>query len=300
MPEQFVDVGDIRLCYETFGDPGDPALLLIMGLGTQMIAWPDDFCEMLAARDLYVIRFDNRDVGLSTKIDAPIPTLGQIVARSKSGAAYSLRDMADDAAGLLEQLGIEAAHVAGASMGGMIAQVMAIGHPDQVLSLASIMSNTGGRLNGQPAVGVYPVFLRRRRPVDDRDRYVADTLAVFKTFGSRGELTDDDTLREVLGRGFDRDRTLAGFARQLAAVVTGRDRSKALRQLKVPAVVIHGTADRLVRPSGGRATAAAIPGAKLVMIENMGHDLPRGAWPQIVDEIVANAARATQAPAAVS
>lgn len=297
MTERFADVGDIRLCYETFGDSSDPALLLIMGLGTQMIAWHEDFCSQLAERGFYVIRFDNRDIGRSSKVDGHLPTLGQIVMRSRSAATYTLRDMADDAAGLLDALGIEQAHVVGASMGGMIAQVLAIGHPERVLSLASIMSNTGNRFAGQPALGVYRLFLRRQ-VAKSREEFVDRMTELFKVVGSRERLRDEAAMREMLGRSYDRDHDPRGSARQLGAIVSGRDRTQALRRLDVPAVVIHGTVDRLVLPSGGRATAKAIPGARLVMIEDMGHDLPRGAWPQIVDAIAQNAARASSSSSA--
>jgi len=176
-------------------------------------------------------------------------------------------------------------------MGGMIAQVMAIGHPEKVLSLASIMSNTGNRLTGQPALGVYRIFLRRQSS-QTREEFIERMTEMFRAVGSRGELRDEDTLRDLLGRSYDRDHDPRGSGRLFGAIIAARDRTKSLRKLDVPTVVIHGTADRLVLPSGGRATARAIPGAKLVTIEDMGHDLPRAAWPRIVDAIAENAARA--------
>ena len=288
MPESFCRVGDVELCYETFGDPADPAMLLIMGLGTQMLGWPDDFCSQLAARGLHVIRFDNRDIGRSTLMNGVRPpTLGQILRRDRRAAGYVLADMAGDAVGLLDHLGIERAHVAGASMGGMIAQTVAARHPERVLSLVSIMSNTGSRLNGQPALRTYPVFLRRSPP--DREGYVEHIVQLFRVIGSAG--FDEDELRAMLGRAYDRGYDPAGPGRQLAALLASGDRTADLRTITAPTLVIHGTADRLVAPSGGRATARAIPGARLLMIEGMGHDLPRRAWPRILDGIAENVAR---------
>ena len=291
MNEQFCDIGGgIRLCYETFGDAGDPALLLIMGLGTQMVAWHEDFCARLVDEGFHVIRYDNRDIGRSTHLeDAPTPTLGQLVMR-RPPAAYLLEDMANDAVGLLDHLGIERAHVVGASMGGMIAQTLAATRPERVLSLTSIMSTTGSRRVGQPAYRVLPIFLRQAPK--EREAFIEHTVALFEAIGSSGIQRDDDELREVAGLMFDRGLDPRGTSRQLAAIIASGDRTRALRNITAPTVVIHGTADRLVRPSGGRATARAIPGAKLVKVEGMGHDLPRAAWDQIVGAIVDNARRA--------
>src|SRR3989440_6800171 len=293
MPELTCTVGDVQLCYETFGDPRDPAMLLVMGLATQMLGWHEDFCATLAARGFHIIRFDNRDVGRSTKLaHLRAPSLRQLALRDRRAAGYSLADMADDAMGLLDHLGIARAHVIGASMGGMIAQTIAIRHPDRVLSLASIMSNTGARLSGQPAPRVLPTFLKPAPR--GREAYVEHAARMYALIGSPGFDRDEAELRERLGRAYDRGIDPAGTARQLAAIVTGRDRAPQLRKLDVPTVVIHGTADKLVNPSGGRATAKAIPGARLVTIDGMGHDLPRGAWPQIVDAIAENAARTAE------
>jgi pimeloyl-ACP methyl ester carboxylesterase len=291
--EEFCTVGDVEICYERFGAPADPAMLLIMGLGMQMLGWHDDFCAALAGRGLHVIRYDNRDIGRSSKLShLPPPTLRQLLRRDRAAAGYTLEDMADDAIGLLDHLGIERAHVAGASMGGMIAQTVAIRHPDRVTSLASIMSNTGGRWRGQPALRVYPTFVR---PLPrDAEGYVEHAVQLFRLIGSPGFERDEAWLREVAARGYARGFNPAGSARQLAAIVAAPDRTPQLRQLRMPAVVIHGTADRMVHPSGGRATARAIPGARLVMIRGMGHDLPRDAWPQIIDAILDNAGRATE------
>ena len=294
MNEQFATVGDVELCYETFGSPEDPAMLLIMGLGTQMIAWHEDFCAELVSRGFFVIRYDNRDCGRSTKFDrVPPPTIPQLLTRRLRHVAYTLEDMADDAAGLLDHLGIESAHVTGASMGGMIAQTLAARHPDRVRSLASIMSSTGSRVSGQPRLRAYPVLLRR--PPRDREQYVEALIRLFAIIGSPGFERDVEGLRELAGHGFDRGVSAAGTGRQMAAILASGNRTAALRRIQAPTVVIHGTADKLVSPSGAKATARAIPGARLVLVRGMGHDMPRGAWPQIVGAIAENADRASVA-----
>jgi pimeloyl-ACP methyl ester carboxylesterase len=291
MPEQLVRVSkEIELCYETFGDPADPTALMIMGLATQMIAWPDEMCEQLAARGFYVVRFDNRDAGRSTHVKGRPPTVRQLLMRSKKPARYRLSDMADDAAGLLRELDRAPAHVIGASMGGMIAQTLAARHPELVLSLTSIMSNTGSVLTGRPGVSVFPLFLDR--PQGGREAAIEQTMKVFKLIGSRGLRRDDDLIRDMAERSYDRDHDAAAPGRQLAAIIASGNRTREIRRIKAPTLVIHGDQDRMVGKSGGRATARAIPGAKLMMIKGMGHDLPRAAWPQIIDGIVANAERA--------
>jgi pimeloyl-ACP methyl ester carboxylesterase len=298
MSEQFCKVGDVELCYETFGDPDDPAILLIMGLGTQMIAWFDDFCRELVDRGFFVIRYDNRDTGRSTHLDhiRPPSTL-QLALRRPKNVGYRLSDMADDAAGLLDHLGIPAAHVVGASMGGMIGQLLAARHPDRVLSLVSIMSSTGSRWSGQPAARVLPYLFGRTE--GGKDAYVKRITKIFRAIGSRGFERGDDEIREIAERSYDRGVSEAAFGRQLAAIIATGSRVEDLKRIKAPTLVIHGTRDPLIKPSGGRATARAIPGAKLMMIKGMGHDLPRGAWPQIIDAIAANAARASEpSPAA--
>ncbi len=296
MNEQFATVGDVELCYETFGNPEDPAMLLIMGLGTQMIAWHEDFCAELVSRGFFVIRYDNRDCGHSTRFDSvPPPTIPQLLTRRLRHVAYTLEDMADDAAGLLDHLGIESAHVTGASMGGMIAQMLAAGHPDRVRSLASIMSSTGSRVSGQPRLRAYPVLLRR--PPRDREQHVEALVRLFGIIGSPGFERDVEALRELAGQGFDRGVSAAGTGRQMAAILASGNRTAALRRIQAPTVVIHGTADKLVSPSGGKATARAIPGARLVLVRGMGHDMPRGAWPQIIGAIAENADRVPVAAA---
>jgi pimeloyl-ACP methyl ester carboxylesterase len=291
MPEQMCTVnGDVELCFETFGDPEAPALLLTMGLATQMLGWHEDLCAALADRGFHVIRFDNRDVGRSQRMDGAVPSLRQLLVRDKRAASYTLDDMAGDAAGLLDYLGIERAHVVGASMGGMIAQTMAARFPDRVLSLVSMMSNTGALWSGQPSPRLYHVLLKK--PPRDRERYKDHAVWVFSRIGTPGFERDEEDLRRIAAMSYDRGINPAGTSRQLAAIIHSGDRTDLLRTITAPALVIHGTEDRLVPPSGGRATARAIPGARLLLIEGMGHDIPRGAWPQLLDGIEHNAARA--------
>ncbi|HEY4811940.1 MAG TPA: alpha/beta fold hydrolase [Solirubrobacteraceae bacterium] len=296
MSEQFCDVGrGINLCYETFGDRSDPTALLIMGLGTQMLAWQEDFCQELVDRGLHVVRFDNRDIGRSTHLSGRPPNVPELLLRSRRPARYTLSDMADDAAGLLRELDLAPAHVIGASMGGMIAQTLAIRHPESVRSLVSIMSNTGSRRHGQPSLKVYSIFLRR--PAQGRDAFIAHMERLFKTIGSRGLPRDEEDLRTIALASYERDHDPAGPGRQLAAIIASGDRTAQLGAITAPTLVIHGSADPLVAPSGGRATARAIPGAKLMMVEGMGHDLPRAAWPQLTDAIATHALNANASAA---
>jgi pimeloyl-ACP methyl ester carboxylesterase len=296
MDEQFCDVGrGVTLCYEAFGDPDDAPILLIMGLATQMIAWHEDFCEQLADRGFYVVRFDNRDIGRSTHFDFRPPTLLEMFRRRVRPEQYSLSDMAEDAAVLVRELGVSPAHLVGASMGGMIGQVLAAEHPDAVRSLVSLMSTTGSRWHGQPAVSVYRYLLRP--PPRDRDGYIQRSAEVFGLVGSTGFPRDEQYIRERAGRAYDRGFDVRAGGRQLGAIVASGDRTKALTEIKAPTLVIHGTVDKMIRPSGGRATAKAIPGARLQMIEGMGHDLPRGAWPLLLDAISEHARAADGARA---
>ncbi|HWG09456.1 MAG TPA: alpha/beta hydrolase [Solirubrobacteraceae bacterium] len=295
MAEQFCDVGDgITLCYETFGEESNPTALLIMGLGTQMVAWHEDFCRQLADRGFHVVRFDNRDIGRSTHVHGAPPTIRQLLTRSKSAAHYRISDMAEDAAGLLRELDLSPAHVIGASMGGMIAQTLAARHPKHVRSLVSIMSNTGALLSGQPALKLYPLFLRR--PAGGREAYVAHFERVFAAIGSTGVPRDSQEIRELAALSWDRDHDPDGPGRQLAAIIASGDRTAELRRIDAPTLVVHGTADPLVRPSGGRATARAIRGAKLLKMPGMGHDLPRAIWDELIGAIAENAARAGGPP----
>jgi pimeloyl-ACP methyl ester carboxylesterase len=290
--ERFARVGDLRLCYETFGEPGAAPLLLVMGLASQMLLWEDRFCEELAGHGLRVVRFDNRDVGRSSILhDAHVPTRWQLALRHPSGAAYGLDAMADDAIGLLDHLAIPAAHVVGASMGAMIAQLIAIRHPDRVLSLVSIMSTTGNRRVGRPDPRV---AVRMLRPAArTRDAYIEDHVATYRVIGSRRFDFEEEHKRERAGQLFDRGIHPAGSARQMAAIVTARDRTAELHQITVPTTVIHGDQDPLVNVSGGRATADAIPGARLMVMPGMGHDLPRELWPEIIAAISDTAARSS-------
>jgi pimeloyl-ACP methyl ester carboxylesterase len=292
MSEQFCDVGrGITLCYETFGDPADPPVVLVMGLATQMIAWHEEFCEQLADRGFYVVRFDNRDIGRSTHLDFRPPTMGQMLRRRVRPEQYSLSDMAEDTARLLLELGISPAHVVGASMGGMIAQVLAAEHPEAVRSLTSLMSTTGSRWHGQPALSVYKYLLRP--PPRDREGYVERSAEVFGLVGSTGFPRDESYIRERAAKSYDRGYDVRAGGRQLGAIIASADRTKQLRTIEAPTLVIHGTVDKMIRPSGGRATAKAIPGARLLEIEGMGHDLPRGVWPRLLDAISEHARAAS-------
>ncbi len=293
MGEERATVGQIEIVYETFGDPSDPALLLVMGLGMQLIHWDAELCELFAERGFHVIRFDNRDAGRSTQVQAPVPSLPRAMAGLKIDAPYLLDDMADDAFGLLDHLGVDAAHLVGASMGGMIAQTMAIRRPERVLSLTSIMSTTGDRRAGRPKLRAWSV-LTRRAP-SDRDAYVEYFMGVFRVIGSKGFQADEKRMREVAAAGHERGHHPAGTGRQLAAIMASGSRTAKLRELQVPTLVIHGEADPLVPISGGRATARAIPGARLIAIPGMGHDLPREVWPRVVDGVAETAAAAKAA-----
>src|SRR3954469_2241312 len=294
MAEAIARVGELDICYETFGDPSDEAMLLIMGLGTQMVAWHDDFCAELAARGFFVIRHDNRDIGRSSRIDGPAPTLWQLLRRDPGAATYTLAEMAGDSLGVLDALKIDKAHIVGASMGGMIAQTLAIRHPERVLSLVSIMSTPGAFGSGQPALSLYAVLLKPAPR--EREPFINHAIEMFTKIGGSGYEPDIEDLRAIATKSYDRGHDPRGSQRQLAAIIADRDRSPALVHLKVPTTVIHGADDKLVRPSGGRATARAIPGAKLVEVPGMGHGLPRGAWPTIIDAIVSRARESAPRP----
>jgi pimeloyl-ACP methyl ester carboxylesterase len=288
---RYATVGDIELAYETFGDPSHPPVLLVMGLATQMLGWPDEFCAALAGRGHFVIRFDNRDVGLSTHLDAAGPAdIGAIFGGDTSTAAYRLTDMASDAVGLLDALGIDRAHVVGASMGGMIAQTIAIEHPGRVRSLTSIMSTTGDRSVGAATEEAIAILLAP--PADGRADAIDRSVETYKVIGSPGFELDEPALRARAAESYDRAHDPAGVSRQLAAVWVSGDRTPRLGSVQAPTLVIHGGQDPLVDVSGGRATAAAIPGAELVVIDGMGHDLPRELWARIVDAVSGLVARA--------
>ena len=276
----------IELEYDTFGDPGSPPLVLIMGLGTQMTAWPVAFCQAVADAGYHVIRYDNRDCGLSTIVDAPVPSFGDLLAGDTSGVPYLMPDLAADAVGLLDALGIDSAHVVGASMGGMIAQQFAIDHPGRVRTLCSIMSTTGAPEVGQPAPEVITILLSPA--ARNRDEAIDRGQKMFETVGSPAYPTPSEELRARIGEAYDRSFTPAGSARQLACIVASPDRTARLAAVTVPSAVIHGDSDKLVDGSGGRATAAAL-GVEPLIIEGAGHDLPEALWPTYVEAIVANA-----------
>ena len=288
--ELFADTNNIRIAYETFGAEGATPLLLVMGFATQMIAWPDELCQLLAGRGYHVIRFDNRDVGRSTHLhDAAAVDLLAVLSGDSSTAAYRLEDMADDTAGLLDALSIDSAHVVGASMGGMIAQTLAIRHPTRVRSLTSIMSSTDPAI-GAPTADAAAVALQEAART--RNEAIDRALSIYRVIRSPGFPFDEQRIRDVAGRAFDRGYDAAGVARQLAAIHASGDRTQALRSVDVPTLVIHGEEDKLVQIAGGEATAAAISGAELVRVPGMGHDLPRPLWPRFAELIESVARRA--------
>ncbi|MEU8933673.1 alpha/beta hydrolase [Streptomyces sp. NPDC048409] len=291
MPLADVSPG-VSLAYEAFGDPGDPPVLLVMGFGAQMIAWHEDFCRALAERGRYVIRYDNRDSGLSTKFDGHPVDIGRFVAAVTSGdlaaalamVPYGLTDMAEDGLGLLTALGIERAHVVGASMGGMIAQTMAIARPERLLTLTSMMSSTGESEYGQATPEAQAALLSPKPR--DREGYIAaserDLAWASKRYG------DPAALRELAAASYDRAYYPAGVGRQLGAMILGGSRAEALRKLQVPTLVIHGLDDTLIDVSGGRRTADLVPGAELLLVPDMGHDRPRELWPEIIGAVAAH------------
>jgi pimeloyl-ACP methyl ester carboxylesterase len=290
-PEKFAHLpSGIDLCYQSFGTKDDPTILLIMGLGGPMGWWRTDFCEQLADRGFHVIRFDNRDTGRSTKMRqhrvSKVDIVSAFVGRGK--APYGLGDFASDAVALLDSLGIEQAHLVGVSMGGMIAQEVTLAHPDRVLSLTSIMSTTGKKTVGRIHPKVIPAMLSSRGRT--RNDYVESTLSTSKMIGSPAFPTDDDASRERARETYDRGWIASGVSRHIMAVLTQRDRTDALADVKVPTMVIHGSSDVMVHKSGGRATADAVTGAEHLEIAGMGHDLP----PQLDDPIIEAIVRTTQ------
>jgi pimeloyl-ACP methyl ester carboxylesterase len=273
----------IELAYETFGDPGGRPLVLVMGLATQMLAWHEDFCAALVDRGFFVVRYDNRDVGLSTHVrDAPAPNVLAAFAGDTSSASYALEDMADDWAGLLDALGLDSVHVVGASMGGMIAQTAAIRHPQRVRSLTSIMSTPSPRIGGATEEAIAVLLAP---PASTREEAVKRALLTYQVIGSPAYPLDEEWLARTAGEAFDRAYDPMGVGRQLLAIHASGDRTEALRRLDVPTLVVHGADDPLVQVAGGRATAEAVPGAELLLLDGMGHNLPRELWPQIVDGI---------------
>lgn len=290
-PERLAPANGVELAYQEIGDPAGEPLLLVMGLSMQMIAWDEAFCALLAERGFRVIRFDNRDIGHSTQLDsAGVPRRTDMLLGRRATAPYQLRDMAADTSGLMDHLGIEAAHVVGASMGGMIAQTLAIHHPERVLSLVSMMSSTGNRWLGMPTWKAFGTLLAR--PARSREAMIEQVVRTFRVIGSPDYPMDEERLRDLAGASYERSHSRAGITRQLHAISASGDRTQALRKLRVPTAVIHGASDPLIRPIAGRATARAIPNATLKVIDGMGHDLPPDLWPLLVEEITANAAQA--------
>lgn len=284
-----VQANGITIEYEEQGS-GDP-LLLVMGLGGQLIDWPQGFVDLIADEGFRVIRFDNRDSGLSTEFTSTPPSTAQLakamVLKKLLQADYLISDFADDSVGLLDALGLESAHVVGVSMGGMIAQAMAIEHPDRVRSLTSIMSSTGSRRVGQPSAKL--IRKTARRPIPTRATAVELALETFREVC--GPTFDPEEFRSMAQASIDRSFRPAGTARQTAAIMASNDRTLGLERLRVPTLVIHGMLDRLVKPSGGVATARAVPGSRLLMFNDMAHDLPRTRWAEMAEEIARNARR---------
>jgi pimeloyl-ACP methyl ester carboxylesterase len=276
----------IDIEYVAEGDPSDPPLLLVMGLGAQLISWPDEFVDGLRRRGFFVIRYDNRDSGLSTTFEG-LPDFTALFAGDPASASYRVEDMADDAAGLLDELDIARTHVVGASMGGMITQALAINHGERCLSACSIMSTTGDRSVGAPTGEAMRALLRPM--ANSREEAVEASLAGSKVVSSPGYPIDERLQRDRAEAAYDRAYRPEGTARQLGAILASPDRTDGLRGVRLPFLVIHGEADPLVTPSGGQATAAAVPGAKLLTFPGMGHDLLQQLWGEITDAIVANA-----------
>jgi len=287
-----VAVNGIEIVYDTFGEPTAAPLLLVMGLGGQMIAWDEALCRQLAAQGYWVIRFDNRDVGLSTRFaDLGIPNILAMMQAQMAGEEivppYLLRDMADDAVGLLEALGIEGAHIVGVSMGGMIVQEMVIHHPERVLTMTSIMSSTGNPALPPPKPEAMAILLEPAP--EGRENYIESSVRASQVLNGPGFPLDVERVRMKAGLAFDRGLSPAGTTRQLAAVLGSGSRKEALQSVTVPTLVIHGDADPLVPVEGGIDTAEAIAGAELLIINGMGHDLPPTVWPQVMDAIIKHA-----------
>ena len=282
----------IELAYETFGDPSHPTILLIMGLGAQRVMWEDGICALLVARGHHVIRFDSRDVGESTWIDTPGLDVGATVMNvlmgDTSGVPYLLSDMAADAVGLLDALGIDAAHIVGASMGGMIAQTIAIEHPTRVLSLTSIMSNTGEPGIGDPSPDLATVLLAERPT--EREAAIEAAIEIMRAIGTK-EHFDEARARTLAELSYERGNNPIGVGRQLIATIASGSRAEGLSRLDLPALVIHGRQDQLVQFSGGQRTAELIAGADFLAIDDMAHDMPQVHWTRAADAVAALTSR---------
>jgi len=275
----------VELCYQTFGDPDGDPLLLVMGLGGPMIWWNEAFCGRLAERGFYVIRYDNRDTGRSTRVPGRVTRAGLVRAFAGRGGrpAYTISDLALDSVGLLDHLGLASAHLAGVSMGGMIAQTVAVEHPRRVRSLTSISSTTGRRSVGWQHPRLVPMLLAARGP--GREVYVETAARTWQLIGSPAYPPDLDEIRDRAGATYDRGISASGVMRQMMALLHQPNRGPGLRGLRIPSMVIHGAADPMIHVSGGRATAAAIPGAELLIIDGLGHDLPRPLYDTFVEAI---------------
>jgi len=297
MPRAVLPTG-IELEYDTTGDPSDPTLLLVSGFTAQMITWDDGLVALLAAEGLHVVRFDNRDCGLSSKLDGQAVSPGKVLSARLAGepapaVPYSLSEMAADGIGLLDHIGVAAAHIAGASMGGMIVQTMAIEHPSRVASLTSIMSSTGDPRAGNPTPEAREVLLAP--PSSDRARYIEESLRA-EVWMSRKHF-DPAACTALAAAQYDRSFYPEGALRQLAAIYASGDRTAALRGLAVPTLVIHGRDDTLITPQGGAATAEAVPGSAYLLLSDMGHDRPRPLWPALAGAIGAHVRASTAAHA---
>jgi pimeloyl-ACP methyl ester carboxylesterase len=281
----------IEIEYDTFGEPNAAALLLIMGLGAQMISWEEEFCGQLASRGFHVIRFDNRDSGLSTKMEAAGEPDLVAAFGGNAAPAYQLDDLADDAAGLLDGLGIRAAHIVGASMGGFIAQLVAINHPDRALSLTSIMSGPGGLDGVAPEPEGAEVLATLPPPT--REERIENGVWIRRVLTGAGNPFDEEAERKKVERAYDRSYYPVGTGRQLVAILAAHGRLERLARVNIPTLVVHGIDDVLVPAENGRLVAGAVPGARLLELETMGHNLPERFWPQVLDAIAENARQAT-------
>jgi pimeloyl-ACP methyl ester carboxylesterase len=294
-----ISANGIDIAYDDRGNRDDPAILLIMGLATQMIAWPEPFCDGLAARGFRVVRFDNRDIGLSTKFEAAQPidlgaVLQRVIAGEKINPPYDLSDMAADTVGLMDRLAIEKAHVVGASMGGMIAQIVAAKYPNRVRSLVSIMSSSGDPGLPQAKPEAMTAIMQSRPDGSDRELAIQHGMGIYRAIGSPGFPTPNDELRAKVGAAFDRSYYPAGTGRQFAAIVASGSRVGILKKLSLPTLVLHGADDPLVPVEAGRHTAAQIPGSTLTVIPGMGHDLATGLIPILVEAIATHCRAADQ------
>ena len=297
-PEELVTLpSGVELCYQTFGDADATPLLLVMGLSGPMTWWPLELCHRLVDEGFFVIRYDNRDTGRSTKLNQHRVTHRHLVRAAlgrRVAVPYTLSDLAEDGLGILDHLGIEAAHVAGVSMGGMIAQTMTIEHPERVLSLTSIMSTTGHRFSGYQHPMLLPGLLRRAART--KEQYVEGSVMFSRLIASPAYPTSAEAARQRAAETWDRGVSFSGSARQILAILTQPDRTRRLAEVRVPTTVVHGLKDRMVHVSGGRATARAIPDAELRLVPGMGHDLPQGLFGQLVDAISSSARRSSRAP----